>query len=225
MLRGIMYITTDQNEALNMALNNGKVVCISNEFKNYPEFVNATNACIGSILTPPYESVTYDIDGNYQAFEQSYFNYLNSKECINFIAVMFRAMYNGSNIILYLTPDEAQMSYAGALLKFLFISFGIDVGSSMKPFTFNPVMSMNINELFMSFDLMTPNEFIAEWYNFIDYNPSDLTLSKLVFHDNPYIVRPDGQPPTFDDVRNYYKAMMINSKGQVQEMPITIQRR
>lgn len=222
MLRGTIHITTDQNEALQMSLNNGKIVCISNEFNNYPEFVNATGACIGSILTPPYECLSYEIDGDLIAFKQSYLNYLNTKECINFIAVMLRSVYNGTNIVLYLTPDEATMAYSRVLLEYLFGSFGIVVGQYGVPFSYNAAMGMNLYELFMSFDIMTPGEFLAEWYNFMNYNPSDLTLTKLIYHDNPYVVRPDGLPPTLEDFRNYYRYAMMNARGQVQEMPVTV---
>lgn len=130
--KGNLIVTTDMEMVKNM-IGTHRIVVIG---EPSPEFVASTGAVVGSILLPPYPAMMALMDNNINAFMSAYSAHLNTKECTTFFAVLFKAMMQGSNILLYLTQDEYNMYYK-YLEMYLVNVYGIYVGSAQNNYTFN----------------------------------------------------------------------------------------
>lgn len=187
-MKGSLYVTNDPQLVLNSA-KDYSIICISGETDEYQSLIQATNASIATILLPSYDAVMMELDGNVEGFIGSYFNYLSSKEPSMFINLILRAIYNGTNVLLYLTKEESRMNYINVFAKYFADVFGITIGSETTQYIFNPAYLPIIFDTLYLNDLMTTAEYIKYFPNTVIVNPMTATkaameLSLYVSQDN-----------------------------------------
>ena len=127
MINGSIFMTYDQNVAMQFVTSNPQnniIVCISGACNEYPQFIQNTNAMIASILTPTYDICMAEYNGDMNLYCALYYEHLLKKECMDYIAAMLKAITIGKNIMLYLTPDEASLSYSSVFRAFMLQTFG-----------------------------------------------------------------------------------------------------
>lgn len=115
----VKVITLDEDNAVPMLCD-----------ENNPQLVT------GTILLPPVEALWAETDGNKELFASIYYSYLLQPECMEYIAALIAAMYQGVNLILYF-PDQESI-----IIKFLYDffikSYGIIISTNInQPFQYD----------------------------------------------------------------------------------------
>lgn len=131
LLKGTIYITNDINLCLtNMAM--CKTIIIADEPENY----RIPQAIGGSLLLPPYQALELLVDGNERDFEFEYDQYLNNDISVyKFINIILQALIVGTNIIFLVESND--IDFMKVLRRYFAVSFGIILGDSMNPFSFD----------------------------------------------------------------------------------------
>ena len=95
---------------------------------------------IMSILLPPYQSLSLEIDGNLDAAAKSYYDYLWQPQSLQCLGEIFTALYMGKSILLFVPPDEAtNLKFPEILINFISYNFGIIAGNIKNPNSANIV--------------------------------------------------------------------------------------
>ncbi len=145
-----------------------------------------TNGIPASLFIPPYEIIMDEMDGHMELFVKKYTLYLCSRECSEYIALIIRALYDGTNILLYLSKDESEMWYSKVLCDFLKSQYGITVSHLSMPAIFNENYSNIVCDFLYSFDLMSIDEFFMNYPANVSISP--VNIAKLVSQLNPYVL-------------------------------------
>ena len=192
-LRGDICISNDMND-LEKCRFTHKIISIGELDRS---IASQFNVLSGALFMPPYEAVMQEMDGNIEGFRLAYFNHLYSPECQEYIALIFRALYGGTNILLFLSKDESELLYSKALLEFLNVNYGLMISPSIQTQSgFNQQYSSIVSELMYTFDLITVNEmFMAR----LDNPFSPPTIMKLSAELNPYL-----ENRSFESYQNYF---------------------
>ena len=183
MLKGQLWATSDL-EMVNQAIMQGfKVVYLGD-----PMFVDPAykeKFVMASSLTPDYQTMSLQVDGNTEGFLQMYIAALNSKPAMDMLAVIFACLYKGINVIFYLPKEALSLNYIQYLLQFIEFNFGVTARTKTTQFIFNPSYFERIIELLYLNDLVTSHEYLLN-SNSLD----DITLKKLVSEYHPMVEDP-----------------------------------
>ena len=139
-------------------------------------------------------------------FDRAYSDYLNSDEISSFITAIFKALTVGTNIILYLSPDEAKMRYAEIFMMYLANNRGIIVGTSTSPFNYNSAFdAVNLDYMYLE-SLITAQDLLLGYpMNTCIMNPS--VINKLSLEVNPYL-----DDRTFSGYERYFNNLLASIK-------------
>jgi len=186
MLTGNIYITTDTNIIRNAATTH-TIVFISGEIHELKPLINIVNGVEASILLPPYDAQVLELDNRMQEYEQIYFNHLNNNPIASaFIALIIRTLFNGKNIILYLTKDENEMAYSKYFLKFFKMLFGIDISYNQDPPRFDINYVGPVLRFMFIHDVLPAEEFLLLYPKNIRLdNDIIIKLTKIL---DPYLL-------------------------------------
>lgn len=180
MLKGSIYITTDINVVRQM-LSTNKIVIIGEPDQ---VLVQSTNALVASVLLPPYNCMMAKMDNDIQQFTTLYYNHLMTNEVSNFIAAIIRALYNGTNILLYSTQDEFSL-YFEQFYNFMITNYGIYIGTPANQFMVDPNLTWKLCSAMYMYELFTVEEFFINYPQGIEI-PDDIIM-KLIYELNPYV--------------------------------------
>lgn len=161
-----------------------KIILIGDQDK---DLVTQYDMIVGSLFMPPYEAVMAEMDGDFTTFRDKYFRHLFSTEVQEYIALIFRALYEGKNILLFLTKDESELWYSKLLLEFLMTTFGLTISTVGKPATFNVNYTDMVCDLLYFYDLFSYVEYLL---NRNETLISPMILQKLVMETNPFVDNP-----------------------------------
>lgn len=192
MFKGTMQVTTDLNVVQNM-MGTHRIVVIG---EHNPQLIQATNGIVASLLLPPYPAMMLYADGNMNSFNTTYMSYLSGPECTSFFSVLVKSLINGTNILLYLTPDEYNMYY-NSLSMYILNAYGISIGNGQIQFGFN------VNYLPQIYSLLYVNELITIQELFMVY-PSGMQFNDAVVMKLINEMRPVLQDTSFESYRNYF---------------------
>lgn len=180
MLKGSIYITTDINVVRQM-LSTNKIVIIGEPDQI---LVQSTNALVASVLLPPYNCMMAKMDNDISQFTTLYYNHLMSNEVSNFIAALIRALYNGTNILLYSTQDEFSL-YFEQFYNFMISNYGIYIGTPVNQFMVDPNLIWKLCSSMYMYELFTVEEFFINYPQGIQI--PDEVIMKLIYELNPYV--------------------------------------
>lgn len=180
MLKGSIYITTDIN-VLRQMMSTNKIVIVGEPDQ---ALVQSTNALVASVLLPPYNCMMAKMDNDINQFTMLYYNHLMSNEVSNFIAAIIRALYNGTNILLYSTQDEFSL-YFEQFYNFMIANYGIYIGTPANQFMVDSTLNWKLCSALYLFELFTVEEFFINYPSGIQI-PDDVIM-KLIYELNPYV--------------------------------------
>lgn len=221
MINGSIYMTCDRNLAMQFIANNPQqnvIVCISQNVQQDPQFLQSTGALLASVLTPPYEAFMMEVQGDANGFAAVYYEHLNKKECAEYIASILKAITIGKNIMLYMTPDEYQTSYASMFRAYMLQTFGICIGDQSIEFSWFQNQFINVALTLYLFDLYTYKELFDAWKVVPMVNLPEYIILKLVNELAP--TAPDGY--TIQDWQNLFLTMAIGYNGKQLEIPARV---
>ena len=148
------------------------------------DLVTQYNMIVGSLFMPPYEAVMEEMDGNFTNFRNKYFAHLFSNEVQEYIALIFRALYEGKKILLFLTKDESELWYSKLLIEFMISTFGLTISPVGNSAVFNIQYTDAVCDLLYFHDLFSYSEYLR---NRNETPIAPLLLQKLVMEVNPYV--------------------------------------
>lgn len=167
-----------------------------------------------SMLLPPYESLSYEIDGNYEAAAKSYYDYLWQPQSLHCFGELFTALYSGKSILLFVPSDEAiNLKFPEILIGFLSYNFGIITGDIKNPNSANIIFD-NPQTIAMMANIMYGNDYIpfekyCELMPAINgITPSEQVIAKIMkkFYYNFN---------TPDECVNFCMGIILNCKQQM----------
>lgn len=107
---------------------NTLVICIGDCGGN-PQLMERLNAIPASLYNPPFEAITANIDGDYNTFQQLYFQYLvTNSDVSEFTIAMIRSLIMGKEIVLYLDRNEYDL-YFNVLSNYFTSSYSLLIGN------------------------------------------------------------------------------------------------
>ena len=156
MILGSMYIFNDPNAALSTIATGSKIIVMSEEI---PVNENDPNVIAGTCLLPPPIAKIAEIDGDAERFYELYSEHLLSDIPVDFISVILGFMHNGGNISILVNCalDETWVMY---LVNHFMMYYGINIGSQICPFGYDPSFDDCINGILYSANIETPMEFL-----------------------------------------------------------------
>lgn len=175
LLNGSLNIVTDLNVAI-MASTNSRVLFIGELNNRLP---NTIIPC--SILLPPYEAINAEINGDINAYRNSYISYLGlDRNCFEMFATILVALHQGINITLYI--ENAEMMHYQFLIDYLKGTYGITPGTEINQYQYDSNYDASNGSILISF----MDGFISaeEYLNCID-NDINILLS---MESIPYVL-------------------------------------
>ena len=124
-LKGAMYITSDEGIARNFPLGPGNKIINLDEDEILD--IQDPNIIGGSCLLPPMLAKIAEADGDEYSYEMLYKDHLVSPYQQEFLAALFAGLYKGINLLIFLT--EIGCTYTlDKLCLYLFQLYGIHTG-------------------------------------------------------------------------------------------------
>lgn len=161
MIKGTIYAVTDIGLAL-QAMQGSKVLYIGELNPNIPEgFIEC------SVLLPPYEAVSAEIDGDMNAFEAIYGSHLTfSDACYGMFATILIVLNRGINITIYVENGD-ELSHFNYLLRYIETTYGIQIGTANRPFYYDPKFNEQTSAILYSYmdGFISEQEFISNIVN------------------------------------------------------------
>lgn len=200
MMNGSLIVSSDKEFVKQLSFSGFKIVIIGERDEDLIQFCNAL---MGQCLVPSFDAMRCYIDDNMDEFMRIYTQQLMSYEVEELITVIAFAVSEGSNIILYLSPDEAKLPYMPIILNFINTYYGISIGNSSMPYGFN------VNFYGVLLDRFFIHGLIDEYTYLQDYPVEILiqdprVITKLVNLFNPYVMDRSlqGYIKYFNDYKN-----------------------
>lgn len=188
MIKGIMYLTFDPNEAYSLGSNiNTKIISLDedNQAQELNPMVNH-NVIMGTLLLPNTEILWAEIDGDEYKFKGLYFDLLSLPVVQDFIFTLIGYLFNGGNIVFYIPKDLKDSNSINFLYDFFWKAYGLHISTGPQDnFVFDPkCIPMYINGIYM-LGIIDP-------YDFLMMYPKDIvidqnTIMKLCLDMNPYV--------------------------------------
>lgn len=105
-----------------------------------------------TILLPPTSAVMADADGDINAFNAMYYEYLCTPQVREFIDVILQLLVRGVHVFICVDKAEAMnLNFCSVLMEFFVTMYGIVIGTAQQPFTVVPDRLYNVaNELYLN---------------------------------------------------------------------------
>lgn len=157
MVLGTIYIFNDMNSAYATINNGSKIIVMSEEI---PVDQNDPNIISGTCLLPPPMAKMAEIDGDAERFYELYSEYLLSDVPVDFISVILGFLHKGGNISIMVNCglDEPWLN---TFVNHFMMYYGVNIGSAMVQFAYNPAFDDCINGILYSSGIETPYEYLA----------------------------------------------------------------
>lgn len=175
MIKGSIYAVTDIGLAM-QAMHGSKVLYIGELNPNIPQ---GLIEC--SVLLPPYEAVSAEIDGEMNAFEAIYGSYLTfSEACFGMFTTILVALNRGVNITMYV-ENGSELSHFNYLLRYFENTFGIIIGTAQRKFSYDRRFNWQTAAILYSYmdGFIDEGEFII--------NQTDINILMMLDQTHPFI--------------------------------------
>lgn len=203
MLKGQLWATSDMSLVMQAITRGFKAIYLGDPISLEPNlkdcFVTATS------LTPDYQTMSLQVDGDENAFVNMYIASLNSKAAVEMFSVIFACLYKGTSIIFYLPPESSGLNFVQYLLQFIEMNYGITTKTNTTEFAFNPSFSGRIAELMYINNLISSQEFLIN-----SDSLDDISLRKLVNELHPMVKDPTDINDIVKWFSNYKDALLKN---------------
>lgn len=195
MFKGDVFITDDYNMAINFQYNPSYIVIA---LVDNPKSLFGEETLIKSIpyLLPPYIANEAENLGDINSFYALYYQHLASPEADSYCALLMAGLYKGYNILFYVNPEEYDLTFVQALLKYWQDNFGITIGNKQGlQCSFNTAYEDLIRVKMYHYHYISVNDLIRNIHNKItDYgvcceicNELNLSLDNPIESVHQYI--------------------------------------
>lgn len=206
MLTGQLWATSDIN-LVNQAITHGFKVIYLGDPISIDNPMHKDQFIISSALTPDYQTISLLVDGNIDAFIQTYVASLNSPAAMEMFAAIFACLYKGRSIIFYLPPDSADLNFAPYLLQFIQLNFGITTQTATTQFNFDMSFAERIIEFLYLSNLISAQEYLTG-----SSTVSGNAIRKLVVDLRPVVANPTDLDQILNWFRNYKNQLLSTNK-------------
>lgn len=206
MLKGQLWATSDIN-LVNQAMMQGFKVIYLGDPISITDPYHREQFVVSSALTPDYQTLSLLIDGNVDAFIQSYIYALNSQPAMEMFSVIFACLYRGTNIIFYLPPDSASLNFVQYLLQFIQLNFGVTTQTETTQYGFNPEFMERMIEFLYLSNLVPAQEYLVN-----SSQVSAASIRKLVVDLRPVVADPTDLQQILNWFRNYKNQLLSSNK-------------
>lgn len=208
MLKGQLWATSDMGLVDQVLMSGVKVIYLGDPVSINPyyrdKFVVATS------LTPDYQTMALQVDGDEQGFAYMYASSLNSKAAMEMFSVILACLYKGTSIMFYLPPESAGLNFVQYLLQFIEYNFGIRTQTKSTQFSFNTNFAGKVIELLYLNNLVSAQEFLINSET-LDEN----SLRKLVAELHPMVLDPRDINQIIEWFSKYKDALLSTDKPLV----------
>lgn len=171
MYNGSLMASCNIKEAIDIAnAYNARIIYIGEPIELPDVYKN--EFIIGAVMSPDYNTLAAEIDGNIPAFEASYIAQLQGNECVLFFATILTALRNDTNIILLFPEEGSELRYVNFFLNYLKEVYGIVAGTKTTMFE-NRLLPSNVYLMYMN-NLIPYHAYLIEGTIF-----DEAVLSKL----------------------------------------------
>lgn len=205
MLKGSIYIANDKNMALSL-LPNYKIIVFGEDGRDLLN-IDQINIQPGSILMPPYQASMHMMTDINQ-FVNNYMQYLATNESVlMYIIAIMRSLYEGINILLYVSPEEYELPYSKVFIEYIKNTYGILIGTPTSQYLYDQNFNaINCNLLYM-YEQMSVEEYFMNYPPQLDI-PNEV-IPKLIHEVNPFI-----QDTSFESYKRYFYQYKENIKNK-----------
>lgn len=155
-LTGNLFATSDLGVVDTAARNGYKLLYIgdSMEMPREYKFIDAI------AFTPDYQSMMAAIGNDIPRFQELYSRNLNQPSSQELMAIILKALRQGTNIMMYFPQDSLQLQYPAFLLQYFENALGIQTGTDMIPPAYNENYNLSNLRLMYIFRLIGWKEFL-----------------------------------------------------------------
>ena len=187
---------------LSYSLQGGRIIFITED--DDPRLQYIPNKVKASILLPPYDILSDELDGNLELAQDKYYNYLSrTPEPVEFITVILAAALQNKKIGLYFGPELKDLQFPKMFLNYLYFAKGLSVGyRNTQPFIRKEFMPVILSDLYVR-EYITPEQYLLDMPANCDIPP--FILPNLVHRFRPLFVENM-------DYNKYFKDMIRKMK-------------
>ena len=182
------------------------------------QYIESVGGVPASLYNPPFEAITAQLDGNYQAFQEMYFKYLmENPDVQEFTVALIRTVLMGKPVILFLEQSEFDLYYQ-TLDTFFRSCFGLCVGNIMvgRQGAIDDNMCQNIiSYLYLTGDM--PFEIFMRLY-YGQYT-EDIINKMIIDNNMQYVTKLNCSVEQYNQIFNNIRDN-INSHGAVKRSPL-----
>ena len=182
-LTGQLWATSDINFVQQAMMKGFRIIYLGDPISIDP--IEKDKFVVATALTPDYQTMSLQVDGNQEGFINMYIASLNSKPALEMFSVIFACLYRGKNILFFLPPEASGLNYVQFLLQYIEMNYGVTTQTTSTQFAFNPAFSTRVSELMYLNNLISCQEFLIN-----SDSLDDISLRKLIDEIHPVVENP-----------------------------------
>lgn len=201
-----------EEEARHFMYSGGMVVMVCEDAPS--DLANSPNALKASILLPPYEAVSAELDGNENDAYTLYTRHLvGNDEAAMYILILYLSLYRGRPVGVYFGPQVMEMRYPQFFMMHLQDCFGLTMGDPGNLGSMNEMFHPFVAELCLKLNLISSLEYIMMMPEGIDIYPD--ALIRLAIDYRPPIdlaLRETCLGKYLEELNEYFKDLIKSQK-------------
>ena len=212
----IFVVSTPQE--LELTIMNGiKVIgMVDADSDDYHVMDRYPNMLAGSILLPPYDAVSAEIEEMYFDAATIYSQYLASRDPDMFLSALLAASVQGIGLAIYIPREAQNMKFVANFLSYVLYTFGIQIQYGNILYMYNNGFDIpNLCKLYL-YDLINIEQFLLMYPSDMSIDP--IVLNKLVFETrNPYTK--NNTPQEYLEFFNHFRTS-VQKAGRMMIIPL-----
>lgn len=168
-----------------------------------PRLQYIPNKLTATVLLPPYEALSDELDGRLEMSQLKYFQYLSSEEPAEFIAILLAAAVQNIQIGIYFGDQLKDLKFPWLFLNYLTTAKGLTVGyRNVAPGLDERIMPLMLLELYNR-QLIGPEQYLM-------YMPVGYDIPAFMIFELKRIFRPAFVEK--NDYNAYFKGLIKRMK-------------
>lgn len=219
LFKGELGFTNNINLVQTLAINpNIKILYVGDPL-GYESVISQYRMITATCLSPDYNTLVADVDGDRVTFVNMYYSQLTSSpSSATFIATILTAMYQGKNVLIFFPQGTETLTYPKALAQFFVDNHGISGQWDNMPYSYNKVFDDINASIMYYYGLISVGDYLAfsnpvNWKQYYQKIADDMGIP-VNFNDNNSVA-------DFIDRITRYSQSMINN-NQITISPFTI---
>ncbi len=202
-----------EEEAKHFMFSGGTVVMVCEDTPS--DLANSPNMIKASLLLPPYEAVSAELDGNENDAYNLYRNHLiNNEEASLYLLIIYLSLYRGRPVGIYFGPQIFEMRYPQYFMMHMQDSFGLTMGDSTNLGSMDDKFDAFISDLCLKTNLISTLEYVMMMPTGVDIYPD--ALIRLAMDYRPPIdlaIRQTCLGQYLEELNEYFKTLIQSQKS------------